>query len=313
MTEPVWVSAHVFRHDDLDPLLLSHIAPLMAELVADGLVRAFFCLRYWEGGPHVRLRMRTDAAHADEAGRRVAERLGAHLRAHPSARAMDPDGYARIAAEFAALEGRPGYERRLYPPDTVHLIPYQPEHASFGHGPSLDAVERHFCESTAVALDVLRTDPPRRVSAAMAMTLATLLSFPPAAEHPGHDPTAALMREPWSRASAAGEAEAAWLRSRDELAAMAGRLRAADPYAAPGGPVHAWLRSVRALRDRLIALRLEGAFSSGFPRPVTYALNRCLHLHLNRLGVSLAQEARLRHLAVLTIRDTDRTRTDAPT
>lgn len=306
MTEPVWVSAHVFRHDDLDELLLTQIAPLMSELVANGLVLGFFYLRYWEGGPHLRLRMRAAAAHTGEVSKRVNDRLGTHMRANPSRHPMNPADYERLAADFAALEKLPGYEHHLLPPDTIRSIPYPPEHVSFGHGPSLASVERHFCESTTIALDTLRTPPPRRLSAAMAMTLATLLSLPAQTAPPGTpvpDRAQTMMNGSPPGPFDMTQAKAAWTRSRDELTAMAERLRTIEPSTAQHIPALAWLRSVRQLRDRLATLRLQGAFSSTSPQPVTHALNRCLHLHLNRLGTSLTQEARLRRMAALTITD----------
>jgi len=327
VTGPVWESVHVFRHDDHDDLLLTQVAPLMAELVADGLVLGFFYLRYWDGGPHLRLRMRTSAARTGEVRARVTDRLGAHLRAHPSRHPMDPAGYERLAADFAAAENLSVYERHLLPPDTIRAVPYPPEHASFGHGPSLAAVERHFCASTAIALDTLRTPPSQRLSAAMTMTLATLLSLPTAppgtpvpdrarmmmnGAPPAPSPTATsgttsdatsgtATGTATDAASDAQQAKAAWARSRDELTAMAERLRTTDPTTAPHVPVLAWLSSVRELRDRLTTLQLQGAFSPVYPRPITHALNRCLHLHLNRLGTSLTQEARLRRMAALTV------------
>ncbi|MEV5412700.1 thiopeptide-type bacteriocin biosynthesis protein [Thermopolyspora sp. NPDC052614] len=294
MTQPVWLSAHVFRHDDLDELLLTQIAPLMRELVADGLVLGFFFLRHWEGGLHVRLRMRTDPADADKVGELVTNRLGAYLRAHPSRHPANPADYPRLAAELAALEGNPGYERRLFPPDTIRFIPYQPEHRSFGDGPSLAAVERHFCESTAVALDTLTTPPPQRVSPAMAMTLAALLCLPANADIMSYE------FKPNDEAEAA--TKAAWLRSRDELTALAERLRTADTSTESRIPALAWLRSFRELRDRLGGLCHEGRFVTESKHPLTHALDRCLHLHLNRLGIPLPQEARLRRLALYTLR-----------
>jgi hypothetical protein len=323
VTGAVWESVHVFRHDDHDDLLLTQVAPLMAELVADGLVLGFFYLRYWDGGPHLRLRMRAPAARTGEVRARVTDRLGAHLRAHPSRHPMDPAGYERLAADFAAAESLSVYERHLLPPDTIRAVPYPPEHASFGHGPSLAAVERHFCASTAIALDTLRTPPSQRLSAAMTMTLATLLSLPTAppgtpvpdrarmmmnGAPPAPSPTAtsgtatdAATDAATGTASDVQQAKAAWARSRDELTAMAERLRTTDPATAPHVPVLAWLGSIRELRDRLTTLQLQGAFSPVYPRPITHALNRCLHLHLNRLGTSLTQEARLRRMAALTV------------
>jgi hypothetical protein len=142
----------------------------------------------------------------------------------------------------------------------------------------------------------------------MVMTLAALLRLPADATPVGTrllDQAGPMMNGPEPDTSDATEAEAAWTRSRSELSAMAERLRTADLSITPRIPALAWSRSVRELRDRLAALRRDGAFSSELPDPVAYALDRCLHLHLNRLGISLTQEARLRRMAVLTLRESD--------
>lgn len=292
MTGCVWVSAHVYRHDDLDDLLVRRVAPLMAELAAERLIDGFFFLRHWEGGPHLRLRMLTGAADAGAVRARVTDGLGRHLREHPSRHPMTADGYARVAALGAALEEHPGYERRLFPPDTIRFVAYPPEHGAFGHGPTLAAVERHFGESAAIAVGTLRLPASRRLSAAMAMTLAALLSLPSGARGP------AVPRG----AGGSDRAAEAWARSRDELVAVAERLRAAEPPGAADDPVVAWARSLRGLRDRLFALRLGDVLGVQPGDAVAYALDRCLHLHLNRMGVSLRQEARLRRLGRLAVR-----------
>ena len=57
MADRDWISAHVFYSDGLDRLLTEAVRPLVGELIAARLVRAYFYLRYWDGGPHLRLRV----------------------------------------------------------------------------------------------------------------------------------------------------------------------------------------------------------------------------------------------------------------
>ena len=160
-----WISAHIFHAGDLDALITQVAGPLAGDLNPDG----FFFLRYWEGGPHLRLRLRgSDPGRAE---RELAGRAPAHLRAHPSARAATQQQYATAAARLASGERLPGHDDRLHANDTVEFIAYRPEHHAYGNPECMTAVEEHFTESSRLALRVLadpartrtaRRDPARR-------------------------------------------------------------------------------------------------------------------------------------------------------
>ncbi|MBR5636658.1 MAG: thiopeptide-type bacteriocin biosynthesis protein [Pseudobutyrivibrio sp.] len=53
-----WKSYHIFYHDGLlqERLICECIYPLMKELKDGGSISKWFFIRYWEGGPHIRLR-----------------------------------------------------------------------------------------------------------------------------------------------------------------------------------------------------------------------------------------------------------------
>ena len=68
-----WISAHIFHAGDLDALITRVAGPLVSDLNPEG----FFFLRYWEGGPHLRLRMRVSDPGAAE--RELLARARAHL------------------------------------------------------------------------------------------------------------------------------------------------------------------------------------------------------------------------------------------
>ena len=52
-----WVSLHLFYHDNPMPLLVECVQPMIKELYARHLLQRFFFIRYWQGGPHIRLRL----------------------------------------------------------------------------------------------------------------------------------------------------------------------------------------------------------------------------------------------------------------
>lgn len=54
-----WLSIHVWYHDltHHDDLIVLGIKPLVHKLRSEKVLRRCFFIRYWTGGPHVRLRL----------------------------------------------------------------------------------------------------------------------------------------------------------------------------------------------------------------------------------------------------------------
>src|SRR5881394_1255402 len=61
-----WLSAHLFYQGSLDQLLRQLVSPLVGDLRDRRLIAGHFFLRYWQGGPHVRLRLLPRQADAAE-------------------------------------------------------------------------------------------------------------------------------------------------------------------------------------------------------------------------------------------------------
>ncbi|ADG87278.1 hypothetical protein TBS_27110 [Thermobispora bispora] len=281
--EVIWVSAHIFHQGPLDRLVTEVAGPLFVELAAAGLSTQGFFLRYWEGGPHLRFRVRLlPGADAAETRRLIRERACAYLRRYPSQDVLDREEYARLAEVLAAREGLTGHARELYPNDSVQFISYRPEHHRYGRGPSLEAVERHFAESSRIALELLHAGLtiPQRGAVWLTMLMATWLL----AGSRGEDAF-----RPWPDA----RKEQAFDRERERLTGLARHarqltLRPPDPEAQ--GVLAAWHGSVARLADALAA--------SGFTATRTATvLDLCAHLLANRLGIRIQDEARLRYLA----------------
>jgi hypothetical protein len=285
VSEPAstWVSAHIFYQDDLDPLLTHVVAPLIDELRAGRLAQESFYLRYWDGGPHLRLRVLPTAdAGRSAVERRIADRFGDYLARNPSADRMSSMEYARLARTLAHREGLTSYAEHRYPNNSTVLIPYRPEYHRYGQGQAMRAVERHFAESSRIALRAITmgTSPPRRTTAAVAIVLLTWFTAPVV-------PTAAAVEPSGSLAEVARLA-----RQMRELAARAGTSSAR-------GMLIDWARSIATLRDAL-ATHLGPLDPTD---DVTRVLDSCAHLICNRLGVSMAAEHALRGLAASVLRE----------
>ncbi|GAA2267731.1 hypothetical protein GCM10010145_47760 [Streptomyces ruber] len=308
-----WVCAHIFYDTDQDVLLTDCVRPLVAELTAEGLVQRYFFLRYWEGGPHVRLRLlptRTAGRAAVEA--RTAQRVGEFLARTPAADVVDRSRFTQVAAGLAGLEGRSGHDDVVRPNNSVEFLPYEREHADYGHGAAIAAVERHFSESSRLALSVVAAGATVEQRALLAFDLVV-----------GVFALCDEVRDQWARNGGpplpfgsgpeASDVAERHLAQRDRL-----RARAQLVWRTAHGPDTGrqdqrayWLASVRRLRETLHTLEETGGFTSEWAdsplaeplglsatkHPATsLVLLRCAHLVNNRLGLTLWQENQLRFL-----------------
>lgn len=135
MSRDHWASFHLFRAEALDRFLNNAVAPFVAAVLSERLASSFFFIRYWDGGQHIRLRLRTSAS------RRLSRRTRAHFesyfKAHPSVRQFDPHGTVS------------------FPNDSVQQLPYEPELARYGGGKGVAVSERQFEASSRAVLGVM--------------------------------------------------------------------------------------------------------------------------------------------------------------
>ncbi|WP_328334787.1 MULTISPECIES: lantibiotic dehydratase C-terminal domain-containing protein [unclassified Streptomyces] len=278
-----WASWHVYQHQGQDRLLVESVSPLVRDVRAEGLADRGFVLRYWDGGPHVRLRLRatSDAALA-ELESRVPGELRRWCRDHPSERAMGAEEYALLRARI----GDPASAAEVVPDGSVVRAAYEPEHERYGRGAALAACEEHFDDSTRIALDVLAAQPaPASRNSLAVLILAGFLAARGSRAGVG-----------WARrVQAAGVPPAARL----DLRRVSSLLER---------PPAALVRFTRSL-DRLEAALLAASGDDYRPPAVGFGgvpfetigardpiatLDICIHLFANRIGVTMPTELTLR-------------------
>ncbi|GGK63986.1 hypothetical protein Sme01_06230 [Sphaerisporangium melleum] len=219
-----WVSLHAFHRSGTDLLLGTAVGGLVREL--DARLDRFFFLRYWEGGPHLRLRLLPrDPGDAAMIEKRATAVLEAHLAAHPTMATWDRERYALLAEEFARQEGLAGYDRRLRADDQVEAVAYRPEYATFGGPEAVAAVERHFTDSSRIALAILRGehDHRRRLGHALAAMMLAFMAWEPDPRRLG--PLLARERDRWDPAPARARQQEIFAKQREALTAQAERCR----------------------------------------------------------------------------------------
>ncbi len=83
-----WVSTHLFYPGDRNRVLLDFVLPVASRLVGSGAADRFFFIRYYEEGPHVRLRLRIDPDRAGEIEEQIARGADNFFSLWPVARAL---------------------------------------------------------------------------------------------------------------------------------------------------------------------------------------------------------------------------------
>lgn len=128
-----WMSAHLFCAPPWEDLLLLRIEPLARRAMAAGDLRVFFFIRYFEGGPHLRVRF--------QCGPVAQQRFAAALEnvAREEGRARRDCGLGEEASTV-----------------TVRWIGYEPEYDRYGGAEGVAIAERHFFDSTNAVLAALR-------------------------------------------------------------------------------------------------------------------------------------------------------------
>src|SRR5688572_18337522 len=153
MSQRTWDSLHVYLHRDhqaIDRFLVDAVAPLMREHAREQRIGPWFYIRYWEGGPHLRVRFR-DAS--PDTASRIAQGLAEQAARLPGVE-MPLD-----AATYYGQIGKPAEAVQQYgwrSDQTVERVPYVPEVARYGGPIGIAISEQFFAASTQAALAAIK-------------------------------------------------------------------------------------------------------------------------------------------------------------
>ncbi|MFC9328310.1 thiopeptide-type bacteriocin biosynthesis protein [Kitasatospora sp. NPDC057015] len=295
-----WRSWHLhadsLRPAALESLLLRAVVPVVEEHTAGqepgDPPRPWFFIRYWQGGPHLRLRIADlDGPAATRITAELTARADAVNAELPPEDRITPAAYRQVAQPLADLGegGRQLDLGELLAPG-VHPALYEPEIRRYGGPEQMALNEELFHASSVVALRACRARPGhgRNIADGLEAMAATLSAWP-------GDRSALLraVRDGWTEWSggpgraAAGEAGEAAERIARGVAEQADRLRAsagALAALADGAPSRwsVWTTRLRPAAE----LWTEAHGTPGAGR----IFGSQLHMTQNRLGVGAGRE-----------------------
>ena len=161
-----WLAAYLYYTEPWTELLLNAVQPFIRETMQIPDVEQYFFIRYWERGPHIRLRFKGDAAVLEETVKpRLAQFFADYMAAHPS---------ERITPEW---ESTLPEADRWFPNNSVQWIEYEPETERYGGEVGIVIAERHFQDSSAIILRIIQESSQYTYERALGAAIQMHLSF----------------------------------------------------------------------------------------------------------------------------------------
>ena len=141
-----WLAAYLYCAEDTwNTFLAGKVSELVDEVFRKKLANQYFFIRYWERGPHIRLRFWGDA---ETLNKKLKPFLDKYFRDHfkkdPSKR-TDPEWLSKLPED-----------QRWFPNDTVRYIEYEPETDRYGGKVGMLIGERQFQASSEAVLAVMK-------------------------------------------------------------------------------------------------------------------------------------------------------------
>jgi len=304
-----WMGVHLFFNGKTygaasDAVILDVVAPFLEICAAEKWIERFFFVRYGVGGPHIRLRIRSQRNLQGV----VAAALSCHLQRHcPSV------GSWQAAPTSPMSSDGPAPTIGLV--TTTRWVPYEPEVERYGGAEAMELGEACFDHSSRVAIQLIASmrgaASERRLGQALALMLVTVHTFRPerigaltflSRSYKGFLGTLGPVRSEQIATWDAAMQEAYDRQSeelRDQVCGMWQRLDAGESVSALCDRYRRGLLPIRnALRDLCRhGLVVRGGRRLEWQEAVSAIAPSYVHMMNNRLGMTLGEEAYLHSLA----------------
>ncbi len=168
--ESQWLAAYLYYSEPWETFLIEGVQPFINNVLESRLAEQFFFIRYWERGPHIRLRFKTDEAILEkELKPRMIDHFENYYQLKPSKR-DDPPWSLTLPDN-----------QRWFPNNSIQFIDYEPEIDRYGGIHGILIAEDHFQLSSQVVLSVLKESPAwdyeRALGVAIQLHLASAHAF----------------------------------------------------------------------------------------------------------------------------------------
>lgn len=161
-----WLAAYLFYPDPWERFLLQAVKPFVEKVIEKRLAEQFFFIRYWERGPHIRLRFKGERALLESTLKpELKEFFERYFAENPIPR-TDPPWTEELPAE-----------PRWFPNHSVQFIDYEPEIDRYGGPAGILIAEKQFEVSSRVVLAIIAERDPWDYDRALGAAIQLHLGF----------------------------------------------------------------------------------------------------------------------------------------
>ena len=143
--EKNWLAAYLVRPEPWENFLITAVEPFVDTVFKNKWSEQFFFIRYWERGPHIRLRFKGNREILEtKLKSQLDEHFYNYFREFPTQREI-PEGIENLPPE-----------QQWYPNDSIQYIRYEPEIERYGGGAGILIAEEQFEASSRTVMTVIR-------------------------------------------------------------------------------------------------------------------------------------------------------------
>jgi thiopeptide-type bacteriocin biosynthesis protein len=165
-TNGTWLGAHLYYAEPWEKFLVEAVHPFVVEVVSKKLAEQFFFIRYWERGPHIRLRLK-------------GERYALEHELKPWLESFFLEYFHRCPSRRDEVKNRDNLpsDRSWYPNNSIQSVRYEPEIDRYGGSESIVIAERQFELSSRAALCLFNEYPDWDYDRALGSAIQLHLAF----------------------------------------------------------------------------------------------------------------------------------------
>lgn len=162
----IWLSAYLFYTGNWEHFLVEQVKPFIEKMISGKYADQFFYIRYWERGPHIRLRIKGEKETLENIVRPELEKyFNDFFLRHPSQR------------EEQEWQNEWPEDSRWFPNNSVQFIEYEPEYERYGGEAGIPISEKQFEASSQAVFSILSENEDWDYDKAMGAAIQMHLSF----------------------------------------------------------------------------------------------------------------------------------------
>ena len=162
----VWLAAHLYYSGNSDFFIIKAIAPFIQQVLKSKKVKHYFFIRYWERGPHIRIRFKGNSdVLINEIKPFIIDFFQKYYDQYPSKR-QDPEWVKDLPEN-----------EKWFPNNSIQFVEYEPEVERYGGIKAIAIAEEQFQASSAAIIKKMMRTPDFDYNTSLGMAIKLHLLF----------------------------------------------------------------------------------------------------------------------------------------